>query len=123
METGLTESKEEKDRKQRRKGRRQEGKRDGREREERETELQVPSTAQDPKFSLFFQDSPVKSPQELVESLAGFVALCPGQNLNSTLTIICNLGQCTQCLIGPSIFISKMRMVRIVHHWALGRIK
>lgn len=103
------------------------GKRDGREgrkgREEKKTELQVPSTAQDPKFSLFFQDSPVKSPQELVESLAGLWPLCRSQNLNSTLTIICNLGQCTQCLIGPSIFISKMRMVRIVHHWALGRIK
>lgn len=97
----------------------------GRRKEERkrETELQVPSTAQDPKFSLFFQDPPVKSCQELVESLAGIVAPLPGLESQFYIDYICNLGQCTQCLIGPSIFISKMRMVRIVHHWALERIK
>ena len=89
----------------------------------RETELQVPSTAQDPKFSLSFQDPPVKSCQELVERLAGFVAPLPGLESQFYIDYICNLGQCTQRLIGPSIFISKTRMVRIVHHWALERIK
>lgn len=81
METGLTESKEEKTgsgegREGGRKGKEMGGRR--KEERKRETELQVPSTAQDPKFSLFFQDPPVKSPQELVESLAGFVAPLPG---------------------------------------------
>ena len=116
-----------------RKQRRKEGKEEGRkgkemgvrrkEERKRETELQVPCTAQDPKFSLSFQDPPVKSCQELVESLAGFVAPLPGLESQFYIDYICNLGQCTQCLIGPSIFISKTRMVRIVHHWALERIK
>ena len=122
-----TESKEE------REGAEKEGREGGREgkemgwrrKEERkwETELQVPSGAQDPKFRLSFQDPPVKSCQELVERLAGFVAPMPGLESQFHIHYICNLGQCTPYLIGPSTFISKMRMVRIVHHWALERIK
>ena len=106
-----------------REGGREGGKRDGMEEKGREgmRELQVLAPR------ILNSDCPSRTllwkAQELVESLAGFVAPMPGLESQFHIHYICNLGQCTPHLIGPSIFIWKLRMVRIVHHWALKRIK